>query len=164
MQVYFKPCKSSVTGISSCPRCTALMSSSVTYIIWTRWRTHAIPTIQKGSRTRSAPQHDSLLGNRRDDPTEQPRWGKIGKQKIEDAGPLCPERMETVDDEILSNALKFADKAKQDGKPFFIWLNPIRMHVVTHLSEKYQKMRTARMASPSRKLGRHSSIILSARS
>ena len=37
-----------------------------------------------------------------DDPTEQPRWGKIGKQKIEDAGPLCPDRMKTVDDEILS--------------------------------------------------------------
>jgi arylsulfatase len=77
-----------------------------------------------------------------DDPTEQPRWGKIGKQKIEDAGALCPERMKTVDDEILSNALKFADKARQDGKPFFIWLNPTRMHVVTHLSEKYEKMRT----------------------
>ena len=47
-----------------------------------------------------------------DDPTVQPRWGKIGKQKIEDAGALCPERMETVDDEILANALKFVDKAK----------------------------------------------------
>jgi len=77
-----------------------------------------------------------------DDPTEQPRWGKIGRQRIEDAGALCPERMKTVDDEILSNALKFADKARQDGKPFFIWLNPTRMHVVTHLSEKYEKMRT----------------------
>jgi arylsulfatase A-like enzyme len=28
-----------------------------------------------------------------DDPTEQPRWGKVGKQKIEDAGELCPKRM-----------------------------------------------------------------------
>ena len=26
----------------------------------------------------------------RDDATEQPRWGKIGKQKIEDEGPLPP--------------------------------------------------------------------------
>jgi len=50
--------------------------------------------------------------------------------------------METVDDEILANALKFVDKARQDGKPFFLWLNPTRMHVITHLSEKYQKMRT----------------------
>jgi len=77
-----------------------------------------------------------------DDPTEQPRWGKIGKQKIEDAGSLCPERMKTVDDEILSNALAFVDKARKDNKPFFLWLNPTRMHVVTHLSDKYEKTRT----------------------
>ena len=55
-----------------------------------------------------------------DDPTEQPRWGEIGKQKIEDAGTLYSERMETVDDEILANALKFFDKASADGKPFFL--------------------------------------------
>jgi arylsulfatase A-like enzyme len=78
----------------------------------------------------------------KDDPTEQPRWGKVGKQKIEDAGELCPKRMETVDDEILANGLKFLDKARQDGKPFFLWLNPTRMHVYTHLSEKYEAMRT----------------------
>src|SRR5262245_45517884 len=77
-----------------------------------------------------------------DDPAEQPRWGKVGKQRIEDAGQLCPDRMETVDEEILDRALKFLDKARQDGKPFFLWLNPTRMHVVTHRSEKYQKMRT----------------------
>jgi len=77
-----------------------------------------------------------------DDPTVQPRWGKVGKQRIEDAGELCPKRMETVDDEILANALKFIDQARRDNKPFFVWLNPTRMHVVTHLSEKYEKMRT----------------------
>jgi arylsulfatase A-like enzyme len=77
-----------------------------------------------------------------DDPTEQPRWGKVGKQKIEDAGSMCPDRMKTVDDEILAAALKFVDKARSDGKPFFLWLNPTRMHVVTHLSEKYERMRT----------------------
>ncbi len=78
-----------------------------------------------------------------DDPTEQPRWGKIGKQKIEDAGELYPKRMETVDDEILADSLKFIDKAKKDGKPFFLWLNPTRMHIVTHLSEKYDSMRNS---------------------
>ncbi len=77
-----------------------------------------------------------------DDPTVQPRWGKVGKQKIEDAGTLYPDRMETVDDEILAHALKFIDGAKASGKPFFCWLNPTRMHVVTHLSDKYEKMRT----------------------
>jgi arylsulfatase len=68
---------------------------------------------------------------------------KIGKQRIEDAGELCPKRMETVDDEILDNALKFMDKTRRDGKPFFLWLNPTRMHVVTHLSPKYQGMRNS---------------------
>jgi arylsulfatase A-like enzyme len=78
-----------------------------------------------------------------DDKTVQPRWGAIGKQKIEDAGTLYPKRMETVDDEILSFALKFTDKAKAANKPFFLWLNPTRMHVVTHLSDKYQNLRTS---------------------
>ncbi len=74
------------------------------------------------------------------DSTSQPRWGVIGKQKIEDAGPLPPERMRTVDDEILDKTFKFMDKAKTDGKPFFVWLNPTRMHIITHLSDKYAKM------------------------
>jgi arylsulfatase A-like enzyme len=78
-----------------------------------------------------------------DDTTEMPRWGKIGKQKIEDAGTLYPKRMETVDDEIRDLALKFIDKAKADNKPFFCWLNPTRMHIVTHLSEKWNAMRTS---------------------
>jgi arylsulfatase len=78
-----------------------------------------------------------------DDPTVQPRWGKVGKQKIEDAGELYPKRMETVDNEILQHMFAFIDRAKEAGKPFFIWHNPTRMHVVTHLSEKYSRMRTA---------------------
>jgi len=78
-----------------------------------------------------------------DDQTEMPRWGKIGKQKIEDAGTLYPKRMETVDDEIRDFAIAFMDKAKKDGKPFFVWLNPTRMHIVTHLSPKYEAMRNS---------------------
>ena len=78
-----------------------------------------------------------------DDPAEMPRWGKIGKQRIEDAGPLYPKRMETVDDEIRDFATSFMDKAKKDGKPFFVWLNPTRMHIVTHLSPKYEAMRNS---------------------
>src|SRR5947199_6571513 len=78
-----------------------------------------------------------------DDTTDMPRWGKIGKQKIEDAGTLYPERMKTVDNEIRDLALKFIEKAKADNKPFFCWLNPTRMHIVTHLSDKYEKMRNS---------------------
>jgi arylsulfatase len=51
--------------------------------------------------------------------------------------------METVDDEILAKALAFVDRARKDGKPFFLWLNPTRMHVVTHLSPRYQGMRNS---------------------
>ncbi len=79
----------------------------------------------------------------KDDATVQPRWGRIGRQKIEDAGTLYPERMKTVDDEILEHTFKFIDKVKSQGKPFFVWLNPTRMHVVTHLSDKYENMRNA---------------------
>jgi len=78
-----------------------------------------------------------------DDQTEMPRWGKVGKQKIEDAGPLYPKRMETVDDEIRDLATAFMDKAKKDNKPFFVWLNPTRMHIVTHLSPKYEALRNS---------------------
>ncbi|MCX6877347.1 MAG: arylsulfatase [Verrucomicrobia bacterium] len=79
----------------------------------------------------------------KDDATVDPRWGKVGKQKIEDAGTLYPKRMETVDDEIQDLSFKFIDKAKAEGKPFFLWLNPTRMHIVTHLSDKYEKMRNS---------------------
>jgi arylsulfatase len=80
----------------------------------------------------------------KDDTTEMPRWGKIGKQRIEDAGTLYPKRMETVDDEILDWTLKFMDKAKAANKPFFVWLNPTRMHIVTHLSPKYEALRNSK--------------------
>jgi len=85
-----------------------------------------------------------------DDATVDPRWGKVGMQKIEDKGPLPPHptdgielNMETVDDVILEHAENFIDKAVKDDKPFFCWLNPTRMHVVTHLSPKYEALRTS---------------------
>lgn len=85
----------------------------------------------------------------KDDTTVQKRWGKVGKQKIEDKGPLPPHpmkgveyNMETFDEVIVEHTIKFIDKARKDGKPFFIWMNPTRMHVITHLSPKYEAMRT----------------------
>jgi arylsulfatase A-like enzyme len=52
--------------------------------------------------------------------------------------------METVDDESLDLTLKFMDRAKAANKPFFVWLNPTRMHIVTHLSPKYEAMRNSK--------------------
>jgi arylsulfatase A-like enzyme len=83
-----------------------------------------------------------------DDPTEEPRWGKIGKQKIIDEGPLPPGPMPgikydmtTFDEVITASTIGFMDKAKKDNKPFFVWMNPTRAHVLTHLSPKYDAMR-----------------------
>jgi arylsulfatase len=93
-----------------------------------------------------------------DDPTDQPRWGKVGKQKILDEGPLAPYPdmsnvpnmhditpkakydMTTFDEVLVKASSDFMDKAKADGKPFFIWHNTTRMHVWTFLSPKYQAL------------------------
>jgi len=92
-----------------------------------------------------------------DDPTEMPRWGKVGKQKLEDEGPLAPfpnmagrQRwqegrkakydMETFDEVLVGHTTGAMDKAKKDGKPFFIWHNTTRMHVFTYIPPKYQAM------------------------
>ncbi len=61
-----------------------------------------------------------------------------GKQKIELTGPLNIERMKTVDDEFTREALRFMDESRKEGKPFFLWWNSTRMHVWTHLSEKWK--------------------------
>ena len=92
-----------------------------------------------------------------DDPTVQPRWGKVGKQKIVDEGPLAPfpdmagrqnwqagrkakYDMETFDEVLVKASEDFMDKAKKDGKPFFLWHNTTRMHVFTYIPPKYQAM------------------------
>ena len=92
-----------------------------------------------------------------DDSTVMPRWGKVGKQRIIDEGPLAPfpnmadqqnwqksrpakYNMETFDEVLVDHSKSFMDKAKKDGKPFFIWHNTTRMHVFTYLSPKYQAM------------------------
>jgi len=97
-----------------------------------------------------------------DDTTEMPRWGKVGKQKIVDEGPLPPfpdmsnvpnmhdlpflkakYNMTTFDEVLVKASSEFMDKAKKEGKPFFIWHNTTRMHVWTFLSKKYSSMQTS---------------------
>jgi arylsulfatase len=67
-----------------------------------------------------------------DDPDEDGRFGRVGKQRIEDTGPLTKKRMETIDDEILEHALDFIDRQHADGTPFFMWFNTTHMHLRTH--------------------------------
>jgi arylsulfatase len=95
-----------------------------------------------------------------DDSTVDPRWGVIGKQKIIDEGPLAPGPntgrtpyggagegvgdakydMTTFDEVLVKESIEFMKKAKEAGKPFFLWHNTTRMHVFTFLSEKYKAM------------------------
>jgi arylsulfatase A-like enzyme len=69
----------------------------------------------------------------RDDPTEDPRFGKVGKQTIEDTGALTKKRMETIDDETSAAAIDYMKRQKEAGKPFFCWWNGTRMHLRTHV-------------------------------
>jgi len=97
-----------------------------------------------------------------DDATEMPRWGKVGKQKVVDEGPLPPfpdmsnvqnmhdlpflkpkYDMTTFDEVLVKASSDFMDKAKKDGKPFFVWHNTTRMHVWTFLSKKYGAMQNS---------------------
>jgi arylsulfatase len=52
---------------------------------------------------------------------------------IESTGPLTKKRMETIDEEVTAQALRFMTDAKKADKPFFLWWNSTRMHVFTHL-------------------------------
>jgi arylsulfatase A-like enzyme len=72
----------------------------------------------------------------KDDPTADGRNGPVGKQTIEDTGPLNVERMRTIDDELFAGATKFIDKSVKDKKPFFVWFCTTRMHIWTHLKKQ----------------------------
>jgi arylsulfatase A-like enzyme len=68
----------------------------------------------------------------RDDPTVDPRFGRVGKQTITDTGPLTKARMVGIDDDIANRAVDFIQRQKNANKPFFIWVNFTHMHFRTH--------------------------------
>jgi arylsulfatase A-like enzyme len=68
-----------------------------------------------------------------DDPTVDPRFGRVGKQRIEDTGPLTKKRMETIDDDIAARAAAFIEQQAKAGKPMFVWVNFTHMHFRTHV-------------------------------
>src|SRR5215813_8932396 len=68
----------------------------------------------------------------KDDATDEPRWGRVGKQKIQDTGALTKKRMETCDDEFVAAAKDFIKRQHKAGTPFFVWLNTTHMHLFTH--------------------------------
>jgi arylsulfatase len=74
----------------------------------------------------------------RDDPTEHPRFGRVGKQTIEDTGSLNRKRMETIDDETSAAAIDFIKRQTQANTPFFCWFNSTRMHFRTHVRAEHR--------------------------
>ncbi|MBE1297351.1 MAG: sulfatase-like hydrolase/transferase [Rhodobacteraceae bacterium] len=75
-----------------------------------------------------------------DDETVDPRFGKVGKQRIVDDGPAPPERQKTLDDEVTAHTKDFISRAVEAETPFFVWMAPARAHVWTHLSPEYEAM------------------------
>jgi arylsulfatase len=69
----------------------------------------------------------------RDDPTVDPRFGRVGKQIIKDTGPLTKKRMETIDDDVAVRAADYIQRQAKAGKPFFVWVNFTHMHFRTHV-------------------------------
>jgi len=68
----------------------------------------------------------------KDDPTVDPRFGKVGKQVCKDTGPLTKQRMVTIDDDIANRAVDFIKREHKGGKPLFVWVNFTHMHFRTH--------------------------------
>ena len=68
----------------------------------------------------------------KDDPTVDPRFGRVGKQVCKDTGPLTKKRMETIDDDISARAIDFIRRQNKAGKPAFVWVNFTHMHLRTH--------------------------------
>src|SRR5262252_3758939 len=68
--------------------------------------------------------------------------GTSKNQTCADEGPLTLDRSRTVDEEISEKVVSFLDRndPKKTNKPFFVWYNPARMHVVTVLPPKYEAM------------------------
>jgi arylsulfatase len=78
-----------------------------------------------------------------DDPTVDPRFGKVGKQTIQDTGPLTRKRMETIDDETSAAAIDYINRQVKAGTPFFVWYNSTRMHLRTHVRPEHRSPKGA---------------------
>jgi arylsulfatase A-like enzyme len=72
-----------------------------------------------------------------DDPAEDPKFGRVGKQKIENTGPLTRKRMETFDGEVLKHTLDWLDSKGKGDKPFFVWFNTTAIHIFSHAPKEY---------------------------
>ena len=123
------------TATSSCRPSTASTNSTATSITSMPRKSRNCPTIP---RTRPSVAKFGPRGvmdckaSDKDDPTVDPRFGKVGKQVCKDTGPLTKKRMETIDDDIAARAIDFIQRQNKAGKPAFVWVNFTHMHLRTH--------------------------------
>jgi len=75
-----------------------------------------------------------------DDATIDPKFGRVGKQKIVDTGPLTRKRMETIDQEVTDQTLQYLDRVGKGSKPFFVWYNSTAIHIWSHPPQKFVQM------------------------
>ena len=75
-----------------------------------------------------------------DDPTTDPKFGRVGMQRIEDTGPLTRKRMQGFDQEVTDETLKYLDRVGKGEKPFFVWFNSTAIHIWSHPNPKYVQM------------------------
>jgi len=73
----------------------------------------------------------------KDDATTDPKFGRVGKQKIKDTGPLTRKRMETFDSEVVEVTLDWLDRVGKGDKPFFGWFNTTAIHIHSHSPKKW---------------------------
>ena len=135
------------TATNTCRRCTASTSSSATSTTSTPKRsprtriilaTWCWPTARPSWKRSGRVACCTATPPTRMIRTEDPRFGKWGKQKCEDTGPLTKKRMETIDDETVAAAKDFITRQVKAGKPFFCWWNGTRMHFRTHVKEEHR--------------------------
>ncbi len=88
-----------------------------------------------------------------DDATEHERWGRVGKQRIEDTGPLTRTRMETCDDEFADAAVDFIRRQHDAGDPFFCWVNFTHMHCRRIPSQSVVAVDAGGVVAPSGRTG-----------
>ena len=72
----------------------------------------------------------------KDDPTIDLAFGRVGRQVIENTGPLDTKRMETIDEEFLAGAKDFINRQQTAGTPYHYVLFQHDTHACLHTFEE----------------------------
>ena len=84
----------------------------------------------------------------KDDKTVDPRFGKVGKQTIEDTGALTKKRMETIDDETSAAAIDFITR-QVEGREAVFHVVQCHAHALAHARSRRDIAAVTSMATAS---------------